>query len=198
MGLGRKLSVLVVVLGTGCGAAVPTARVASDALLEALATGDAAVLAALTGRSEPETSALLERARTELAETAALSRARPLETRGRAYLESGSVVVVEHEEGGWRVASGVLGVPSLQSPTDAIRALSVMLQRLEATGIESVLSRDTRLSFHEELERWRRGTADPDAILIEIDGDVAIATTPSGGTIELRREAGEWRVVDLR
>ncbi len=163
-----------------------------------MAAGDAARLSSLTGRSEPETAALLDAARAEVADAAASARARPLEVRGRAYLESGAVVLVVHEEGGWRVAAGVLGVASLESPTDALRALHALLGRVEASGIESILSRDTRLSLHEELERWRRDTADPDAISVEIEGDGAIATTPSGGTIELRREAGEWRVVDLR
>jgi hypothetical protein len=163
-----------------------------------MAAGDAAALSRLTGRDEVETAALVRDARSELSEMAVLARDRSIEADGRAYLEAGSVVRVVHEDGGWHVASGILGVASLQSPEDALRALHALLSRVERSGIESVLARDTRLAFHEELERWRRDTADPDAISIEIEGESAVATTPSGGTIELRREAGEWRVVDLR
>lgn len=183
---------------SACAATPPRPETVSEALLDAMARGDARALASLTGRSEPETRLLVEDAGDELAIAAAEARARPVELRGRAYLESGGVVVLVYEEGGWQVVSGVLGVPSLERPTDAIRALHVLLGRVDRTGFATILSRDTRLVFQEELERWWRGTADPDALRIEIDGDSAIATTPSGGSIELRREAGEWRVVDLR
>jgi hypothetical protein len=182
----------------GCGAARPSAETTTDALLDALARGDATTLSALTGRSPEETEALLADARTELAGVATAARERAPEVRARAYLESGGVVAMVEEDGGWRVASGILGVPSLETPADAIRALHGMLGRVSGTGFEAVLARSSRLAFHEEIERWWRGTADPDALGIAIDGDSAIVTTPSGGTIELRREAGEWRIVDLR
>lgn len=198
--LGRSFSILALGLaGWGCGArGGPTARSTADGLFDAMSAGDVAALATLTGREEAETSALVDDARAEIAALAAAARTRPLESRGRAYLEAGEVVVLVQEDGRWHVASGILGVASLETPADAIRALSAMLRRIEGTGLESVLARDTRGAVHEELERWRRSTADPDALPIAIDGDTAIATTPAGGTIELRREAGEWRVVDLR
>lgn len=182
----------------GCGAAAPDAHMARARLAESLAHGDALGLAALT-ESEPEVLApSLSDARAELAERGdALSRA-PLEETARLYLDSGSVVVLVREDERWVVDRGVLGVPALRTPTEALAAFAHALTRVRAARVTAVLSRGTRVLFAEELERWQRGLADVSAIPIVIEGERATATLPTGVWVDLVREAGEWRIEDVR
>lgn len=98
----------------------------------------------------------------------------------------------------FRVEAGVLGAPLLDTPEQAIAALHRALVREIALGPGSLLSDDERGDWLEERERYRDGTALPEALDVRLDGDSASVTTPLGDAIELVREGREWRVRSMR
>ena len=55
-----------------------------------------------------------------------------------------------------------------------------------------------RAEVEDEARRWLEGTSDVDALEISVVGETATVRTPTGGTIELVREGGEWRITELR
>jgi predicted nucleotidyltransferase len=106
-------------------------------------------------------------------------------------------VVLVLEDGAWRIDGGVLDAAGLGSPLDAVAAFRRALMRRDLDGIERVLSRQTRAEWEEEVRRLVDATADPDDLEIEVQGNRAHVRTTGGGSIELIRESGEWRVVDV-
>jgi hypothetical protein len=126
----------------------------------------------------------------------------PLERRALVTLHgeggaSRALVLVE-EEGGFRVESGVLGVPALDTPERAIAALHRALAREITLGPGALLVEDERRAWLEERTRYRDGTASPEALDVRVEGDHATATTPLGDEIVLLREGAEWRVASMR
>lgn len=201
--------------GSGCGATPaarapePGAREAARAYGRALAAGDLAGARALeAGGDDPRAeesggdAGAAGDAHEELAEVGrALVEAPPSATRevARVPLVNGETVVLARDpDGGWRIEGGVLGVPALVSPRDAVAALRSALARRDLRAIEELLARRTRAAWEEELRRVIDQTADADALAIEVEGERAVVTTPDGARIELALEAEEWRVVDVR
>ena len=77
-------------------------------------------------------------------------------------------------------------------------ALHDALARSRVLAVTALMARAPRAELESELERWIDGTADPDALEISVEGESATVVTPTGEQIELARESGEWRVVELR
>jgi hypothetical protein len=125
------------------------------------------------------------------------SSAERVEARARVPLRSGETVVLVLEDGAWRIDGGVLDAAGLGSPLDAVAAFRRALMRRDLDGIERVLARQTRAEWEEEVRRLVDATADPDDLEIEVQGNRAQVRTTGGGSIELVRESGEWRVVDV-
>ncbi len=202
-------ALLALALLSGCGAAGrvegPSGTVRAYAA--ALSRGDAASAWVLLdedarrGRTEPEHSALMAQNAEELAAQAeALDRAagtEAVEARARVPLASGETVVLVLEDGEWRIDGGVLDAAGLGTPLDAVAAFRRALMRRDLQGVERVLSRQTRAEWEEEVRRLVESTADPDDLEVEIQGNRAHVRTTGGGSIELVRESGEWRVVDV-
>lgn len=194
-------------LGCAGGPGVEGPERAIRAYASALSSGDedgAWVLLdedARRGRSPEEHAALMERNARELADQSrALARAAgsdAVEARARVSLESGETVVLVLEEGGWRIDGGILDATGLGTPRDAVAALRRALMRRDLRSIERILSRQTRAEWEEEVRRVVESTADPDDLEVEIQGGRARVRTTGGGSIELVRESGEWRVVDV-
>lgn len=193
-------------LGLGCAAVTPGPRPTLQALAQALEHGDAATVSALrarpTGAVEPR---ILEEAPSTQGELAALARslrAAPLTGRAAVTIpsaEGGSrAVLLVEEDGVYRVEAGILGVPSLDTPERAIASLHRALVREVSLGPGSLLASTERRTWLEERERYRDGTADPDALDVRVEGDRAMATTPLGDEIVLVREGGDWRVQSMR
>ncbi|MCZ7686053.1 MAG: hypothetical protein M5U28_47755 [Sandaracinaceae bacterium] len=204
-----RQATLALLLLSGCGAGPrvegPTGTV--RAFAAALSRGDASATWALLdedarrGRTEPEHAALAAENAAELAEQGeALERAAGAGTvsaRARVALASGETVVLVLEDGGWRIDGGVLDAAGLGTPLDAVAALRRALMRRDLGGVERVLSRQTRAEWEEEVRRLVDATADADDLEVEIEGNRARVRTTGGGSIELVRESGEWRVVDV-
>lgn len=174
---------------------------------DALARGDASRAWSLLGgqaregRTEPQHAELMAANAAELAEQGqALSRAASgegLAARARVQLRSGENVVLVLENGAWRIDGGVLDAAALGTPLEAVAALRRALMRRDLGGIERVLSRQTRAEWEDEVRRLVDSTADPEDLAVEIQGNRARVRTTGGGWIELVRESGEWRVVDV-
>lgn len=205
----RRAPLLLLALLTGCGGGAadrgPSRTVARYAA--ALQRGDAQTAWRLLdqdarrGRSVEEHRALMTSNAAELRDQGeALARAahpEATDAHARIELASGEVVVLVLEEGGWRIDGGVLDAAGLATPQDAVAAFRRALMRRDLRGVERVLSRQTRAEWEEEVRRVVESTADPEDLEIEIQGDHARVRTTGGGLIELVRESGEWRVVDV-
>jgi hypothetical protein len=205
------LAALVATL-LGCGGA-PAARPTEPpretlrAYAEALARGDVHAAYALEaetahrGRDVAAHAERLEDARAELAEVGraiAAATDAALRAHARIPLESGEVVVLARDpDGAWRFEGGTLGAPALAAPPDALAALRSALVRRDLRAIEELLARATRATWEDEVRRVIEALEDPDALRVVVNGERATATTPDGGTIELVREAEEWRIVDI-
>jgi len=160
--------VLVTVLAiVGCGgatmAAVDPPEHAVRAYADALARGDAAGAHAMElesahrDRDVDAQRARFDDAREELAQVGrALASAPPDATHAHARiaLANGETVVLARDaDGGWRIEGGVLGVPALVEPRDAVVALRGALARRHLRGIEEVLARRTRAAWEAEVAR---------------------------------------------
>lgn len=187
-------------LAVGCGSAPagpgPEQTVAD--LAAALRSGDAATVATLTGRAEPQVHAALQVDGNELhALGETLARA-PVDRGALAHLTDSGVVVLVRDGESWRVDRGILGRPALARPVDAVLAFHDALARSRMQSVVALMSRAARAELDLEVGRWLTGTADPDALEITVTGESAIVTTPLGDHLELVRESGEWHVVELR
>jgi hypothetical protein len=189
-----RLAALVAVVAGGCGGA-PVRAGAVDAVRDvarAVAEHDGDALRAL--EAHPPAEGAFETP-TELA--ARLSSSSP-DTFAHVHLEDGTSVIVRREGEAWRVDRGVLGLPQLTSPAEAIRAFHDALGRARLAGVEATLDVSTRAGLASEVARWLEVTADVDVLDVRVHDGVGEATAPTGEVIVLRREGGAWRVVDLR
>lgn len=144
---------------------------------------------------------LLSENEAELGEQASLlgqAASRGVQARARVPLETGETVVLVLEDGVWRVDGGVLDAPSLRTPRDAVVALRRALQRRSMPGVERVLARQPRAELDAELRRFIEETADELDLEYEIRGNNARVRTSAGREILLVREAGEWKVLEVR
>lgn len=204
--MGRPALVLILLL-SGCAGVTrvesPASTVRSYA--SALAEGDARTAWALLdeearrGRTEREHAELMAQNASELASQGEVlaSAAERVEATARVPLRSGETVVLVLEDGAWRIDGGVLDAAGLGTPLDAVAAFRRALMRRDLDGIERVLSRQTRAEWEEEVRRLVEATAAPDDLDIEVQGNRAHVRMTGGGSIELVRESGEWRIVDV-
>lgn len=207
----RRAVVVGLVLAIGAVGCVEGPRVAGPSPVVsqyagALSRGDAEGAWALLdeearrGRTREEHAALMEANAAELrVQGQALARAAEEGTAARAQLRlpSGESVVLVLEDGRWRIDGGVLDAVGLGSPLDAVAAFRRALMRRDLPGIERTLSRQTRAEWEDEVRRLVESTQDEADLDVEIQGDRARVRTTGGGTVELVRESGEWRVVDV-
>ncbi len=207
----RRTGTLLTVSLVGCGLfgcgpthvasspTTPDARRALESLADGLRRGDAVAVARVSVAA-PTEAALAAR----LAELAAMAddieRAptAALVVEARADIGAGDRASLVLETGGWRVDGDILGLPVLSAPRDAARALRHALARRDLEGVARVLSRASRQALLDELSRVLDGLGDDDALAITIDDDRARLVAPNGTVIELVREAGEWRIDDVR
>jgi len=193
-----------------CGGA-PTRVVGPEATLDAytaaLRAGDSRKAYELL---DPETqeaiayeafAATFEENRAELREHAGhvddAVKADEVQSRAEVELRDGEKAVLTLEGGRWTLLGGVLDAPALQTPRDAVRALRHAVQRRSLRGLMRVLSREARAGLDDERTRFLEETADPLDLEVEIQGNEARVRLTGGRVLRLRREAGEWRVVDV-
>lgn len=193
----------LVVLGisAGCAGTPEGPSATREALARALARGDHQTIAALRQRPASGTEVWASPTQPELEALGEAVRTGPMEERALVELagpEGPRTVVLVREDGALRVASGVLGVPSLDTPERAIAALHRALVRELEQGVGSLLAEPERSAWLEERSRYRDGTAEPESLDVRIQGDRARTVTPLGDEIVLVREGGDWRVLTIR
>lgn len=118
-------------------------------------------------------------------------------SRAEVPLREGEKAILTLEDGRWTLLGGVLDAPALQTPLDAVAALRHAIQRRSLRGLMRVLSREARAGLDDERRRFLEETADPLDLEVEIQGNEARVRLTGGRLLRLRREAGEWRVVDV-
>lgn len=181
----------------------PTAAV--RAYVDAVRAGDVeAVYAMLDEATRAEVDLDALRASYAENEAEAAAQAEALEAsagdpraRAELTLASGEVVTLVLEEGGFRVAGGFLDAVAPATPEDAVEALRHALLRRSLPALLRILSRETRAGIDAEIERLLEETADPLDLEIHESESRATIRLGSGRVLELVREAGEWRIVDL-
>jgi hypothetical protein len=118
-------------------------------------------------------------------------------TRAAVELASGEALALVLEDGGFRLAGGFLDAVSPATPEDAVAALRHALLRRSLPALLRILSRDTRADLEAEMDRLLDATGDELDLEVETAGDRATIRLGDGRVLELAREAGEWRVVDV-
>ncbi len=206
-----RWAVLAMGLVTACGAAsnrsVEGPEPTIQALAAALRAGDARALYELMSDesrahlSQAEVARLLDENRQELLERAqqveaALARGVP--TRATVRLSDGELAVLERERAEWTIVGGVLDAPALLTPEDAVLSLRRALRRRSLRGVLRVLARGPRADLESEFRDFLDDTEDELDMEIEVRGDEAVVRWSTGREVRLVREAGEWRVADVR
>lgn len=183
----------------GCGSTVATgpAQTAQE-LAAALRAHDDVALEHMVGGGPERIAAARADADAELVALARAIAEAPVEPRAHVVLADGARIDLVQEGQAWRIDRGTLGRPALARPVDAVVALHDALARSRAEALIALLARAERTELAAELERWIAATADPEALEIVIDGESALVRTPTGEEIDLVRESGEWRVLELR
>lgn len=177
-----------------------------DRYLKAIDAGDADATYALLSAerrahvSEAQFRARFDDTRTEINERT--ERIRSTGTRAEAEatveLDNGDSVKLVLEGGQWRIAAGLLDASALRTPVDAVQTLRRVLLRRDLAGLLSLLTREERANWEATFGRIIESTADPLDWETQIQGDEASVRTTGGDVIILRREAGRWRVQDIR
>lgn len=199
---------LIAILSCACASSVPVVapQPTVERYLKAIESGDADAAYALLSderRAQVNASQFRERfedTRAELTERAERIRSTGTNAEAEASVEldDGDSVKLVLEHGEWRIAAGVLDASALRTPVDAVQTLRRVLLRRDLTGLLSLLTREERATWEATFGRIIESTADPLDWETQIRGDEASVRTTGGGVIILRREAGRWRVQDIR
>ncbi|MFI5308511.1 MAG: hypothetical protein ACHQ53_14225 [Polyangiales bacterium] len=205
----KRVACLVVACALGCGsgagARVPDPRPIVQRFGGALRQGQPEVAYALL---DPELRAQVgyprflqlwrenERERAELG--AALQQAGPSMARAEVELDDGEQVQLTVEDGGYKIAGGVLDAQALSTPLDAVAALHRALLRQSLPALLRVLSRERRAAWSAAFGKTVEQTRDGLDLRVEVHDDDAVVHLTGGGELHLKREAGGWHVWDVK
>lgn len=207
MGVRFGLLCFASALSACAGAGVRGPDAALRAYLAAAQSGDARAAYALLDDDTQdavtleEFSASMQENDAELREQAALVSQtldeEGIRSRAEVHLDSGEAAVLTIEEGRWKLSGGVLDAPALLTPRDSVLALRHALQRRDLNALLRVLARPTRADLEADIRSFLEATVDLLDLRVEVQGDRARVQTSSGFIIQLTREAGEWRIVEV-
>lgn len=203
----RSLSVLVAGLTLGCAAParIPPPEAAVARYAEALERGDADAVHALLGaegrrmHSRDDVRRILDEQRDELRDQARAFTApgRTVEATARIPYPDGESAVLELRDGRFAITAATALPANPRTPTQALAALRAVLARRSYAGLVRILSPRTRAAVESDLRSLVEGLAEPEALDVEVKGDVATVVVPGGHRVKLRREDGAWHVDDL-
>ncbi len=211
--LGR--AVVILLMGsTGCAASRGTVKDELNAYREALLRRDAP---AVWRASDPGLQALMsvEELQTWMdknprtVQTAAESlRVQTVRSSAEVTLKDGRVVQMIQDRGGWKVRAGVLSVPRLDTPHDALRTFLFasrghmsLLRRTLPKAAQQTFASDAELAL--QLTRLQPRIARLKQSLKQpwpephVDGVHARMTYADQKSVRFKLEDGSWRVVDL-
>ncbi len=196
---------LGVPLGCGRGPAVPDPAPVVAAYAEAVGEGDAEAIYGMMSEesrralSRDELRRLLGEQQAELGEHAARLRSpeRAIEARARLRYADGEVVSLDVEDGQFKLTAADALPAGARTPAQALAQLRVVLARRSYAGLLRVLSPRTRSALENDLRSLVEGLGEPEALPVELKGDVATVVVPGGHRVHLRREHGIWHVDDF-
>lgn len=122
----------------------------------------------------------------------------PPVARAEVTLDSGERVSLVLSEGQWRIAGGVLDSVQLDTPLAAVAELRHALLRRSLPALLRLLARERRTELEALVEATLEQSADVHDLVVEVSGERAVVRLSGGGEIHLRREAGKWRLWDVR
>jgi hypothetical protein len=202
----RSALVALLLCGCGGGATPSHPSTAIQAYLRAVRSNDADAAYALLSStqqasiSKEEFTRAFRENRGELDDQArALSRlgARDMTAVGEVTYGDGESAALVLEPGGWRLSGGVAEAYSLRSPQQALRSLRRALERRSYDALMRILARRSRSQVDDEVRRLVDALHDAENLEVVVDGDRARVEYEPGHVIELQREDGEWRILDL-
>jgi hypothetical protein len=206
-------SLLVLALGGAAASISGCARqrvsdpgVAVAAYAAAARRGDAdAIYSLLSRRAQADlgragTRQKVKDARRELA-TQADYLARPgveVEVAAVIRYDDGEQAELGLESGLFRVGSASALPAAARTPAEALAGLRQALARRSYVALVRVLSAETRGALESDMGSIVDGLQDPETLDVQVSGDDAEVELPSGHSVRLKREAGVWRVEDLK
>jgi hypothetical protein len=142
---------------------------------------------------------LVAEQRAELAHNAGqlTTREAQTEVRLQARFIDGDMASLRVEDGVLRVESAAALPSHATTPEQALAELRAVLLRRSYPGLLSVLSRNSAAGLEAQLQSLVTALADAPALQIELDDDRAVINLPRGHRVELRKEAGLWKVHDF-
>lgn len=195
-------------MSVACASArMPPPEEAAAAYSQALESGDAAALhQMLTSQareniSEEEVKAELERNKAEHSQRAvAFSGAEPVVVEGEAslFLQGGHDVVLSLEGGGFALSSGSVLPSRPLTPEQAARDFALALAMRNYERIEGALSERGKKQLAEVFDSLDEELKALDLAIFDVREDSAVVSFPSGMHLLLVREAGVWRIEELR
>ena len=112
--------------------------------------------------------------------------------------EDGERAELALESGLFRVGSASALPAAARTPSEALAGLRQALSRRSYIALVRVLSAETRGALESDVSSIVEGLQDPETLDVQVSGDDAEVELPSGHSVRLKREAGVWRVEDLK
>ncbi|MFZ5890306.1 MAG: hypothetical protein ACOY0T_04485 [Myxococcota bacterium] len=112
--------------------------------------------------------------------------------------EDGEQAELALESGVFRVGSASALPAAARTPAEALASLRQALSRRSYIALVRVLSAETRGALESDVGSIVEGLQDPETLDVQVSGDDAEVELPSGHSVRLKREAGVWRVEDLK
>lgn len=200
-------TLLAAAVGIGCTrAAIPDPRETARELAEAVRRGDAEAVHALLSSDArralgPDgTRELLRDTRKELERQTRAFTSAGAQVRMTAALRfrDGETVMLEVEEGRFKVAAGGTLPAGARTPAQALAELRRSLARRSYSSLIRVLSTQSRSALEGDVRSLVTGLEEPDALDVRVTGDMAEVEVPGGHRVTLKREAGIWRIHDFQ
>jgi len=102
------------------------------------------------------------------------------------------------ESGVFLVGSASALPAAARTPAEALAGLRQALARRSYVALVRVLSAETRGALESDVGSIVESLEDPETLDVQVSGDDAEVELPSGHSVRLKREAGVWRVEDLK
>ena len=181
---------------------VPDPKATLDRYAAAAKRGDAAAIYAMLDERSRVTygkagvARLVKESQGELQRQAeALSSSKTtIKAQAEVWFVDGEVAALAIEDGVFRIEAASALPARATTPAQALAELRAVLARRSYAGLSRVLTRDARDGLERRFRSLVEGLEQPDALDVQVDGDTATVQLPGGHLVELKREAGIWRV----
>ncbi len=201
------VATIAILAGSGCGGAqTPDPSAALARYTAAAENADSAAVYELLSRdartryTREDIAALLSGDAVELQERgkSLTSAGATVEIEAELRLTNGQVAALRLEDGRYRVVSAQALPAVATSPVQALSRLRAAVDERDYRALIGLLTAEARTAVEQQRSILLDELDQPSSLSIEVDGDRARVTLPSGREINLKREDGSWRFDDLR